>query len=148
MKKVTIYTDGSCIGNPGPGGWAALFVFERDGKRHEKMITGGEKDTTNNRMELRAALEALQALKEACEVEIVTDSNYMVQAMTSWIYGWQKRDWKNSKKKPVENRDLFEALWQAQARHDVKWTWVKAHAGHPENERVDDAARAAAEAQR
>jgi ribonuclease HI len=139
--KVTIFSDGSCLGNPGPGGWAALLVTLKDGERHERELIGGEDHTTNNRMELSAALEGLRVLKRPCAVEVVTDSNYLVKGMTEWMRGWIKRGWKNSKKQPVENRDLWEALLEASEDHDVKWTWVKAHAGHPENERVDDLAR-------
>jgi ribonuclease HI len=146
VDEVTLYTDGSCLGNPGPGGWAALLVVDREGGRAEKLIDGDAQHTTNNRMEITAVLEGLRALKRPCVVEVVTDSNYVVQAMTSWIHGWRKKGWRTASKKPVENRDLWEALSEAAAPHRVTWTWVRGHAGHPENERVDDAARARAEA--
>lgn len=142
MKQfVLIFSDGSCLGNPGPGGWAALLRTDRPTGPVEKLLTGGSPETTNNRMELQAALEGLRALKKPCQVEVITDSNYLVKGMTEWIQGWQKRNWTNSKKKPVENRDLWEGLLEAVDQHDVTWTWVKGHSGHPENERVDQAAR-------
>jgi ribonuclease HI len=141
---VTLYCDGSCLGNPGPGGWAALLLVARDGKPHEKLLTGGAPETTNNRMELTAAIEGLRALKRPCTVVVFTDSNYVVKGMTEWIRGWIAKGWKNSQKKPVENKDLWEALLDAASPHEVKWRWVKGHAGHPENERVDEAARQAA----
>jgi ribonuclease HI len=147
-SDVTIFSDGSCLGNPGPGGWAALLRTVSNTQNIEKLLVGGAKDTTNNRMELQAALEGLLALKHPCRVEIVTDSNYLVKGMTEWIQGWQKRDWKNSKKKPVENRDLWESLLNASRPHDIRWTWVKGHAGHAENERVDQAAHAEASRQK
>ena len=142
---VTIYTDGSCLGNPGPGGWAALLFFERKDEKHERMLKGAEKETTNNRMELMAALEGLKALKRDCHVELFTDSQYVKKGITEWIHNWVKNDWKNSKKKPVANADLWQQLLEATQRHQINWQWVKAHAGHPENERVDEAARLEAE---
>jgi ribonuclease HI len=146
---VKIFCDGSCLGNPGPGGWAALLVTETRvhlgrGGPAEKLITGSTRDTTNNRMELQAAIEGLKILTRPCVVEVITDSNYVVQGMKSWIHNWKKRGWKNSQNKPVENKDLWMALDAAAAGHTVKWQWVKGHAGHRENERVDVAARAAA----
>jgi ribonuclease HI len=148
-EPVTIFCDGSCLGNPGPGGWAALLVVERDRdgekRRTEKLLVGNEKMTTNNRMELTAAMRGLQALTRPCDVLVVTDSNYVIKGMTEWRFGWQKRGWKNSQNKPVENRDLWEELIAAGARHDLKWQWVRGHAGHPENERVDAAAQAEAQ---
>lgn len=144
MEKVSVFTDGSCLRNPGPGGWAALLVVLRDGERSEKLIAGAAPATTNNRMELLAAIEGLKALKRPCQAEVITDSNYVVKGMTEWIHGWRKRGWKNSQKKPVENKDLWEALSDAAAPHQVTWTWVRGHAGHPENERVDAAAQAEA----
>ena len=143
--SVTVYTDGSCLGNPGPGGWAALLCFERKGEQHERMIQGAEHDTTNNRMELMAALEGLNALKRSCQVQLFTDSQYVKKGITEWIHNWIKNDWKNAKKKPVANADLWQQLLEATQRHTIQWQWVKAHAGHPQNERVDDAARGEAE---
>ncbi len=136
-----MYCDGSCLGNPGPGGWAALLVVVKSGPPREKMLTGGAPETTNNRMELMAPIEGLRALKRPCEVKIFTDSSYVVKGMTEWIKGWIAKGWKNSQKKPVENKDLWEALLDASSRHTVTWHWVKGHAGHVENERVDTAAR-------
>ena len=144
LSRVEIFTDGACLGNPGPGGWAALLVTERDGERREKLLAGGEAHTTNNRMELTGALEGLRALKRPCAVTLFTDSNYVVKGMTEWLSGWKQRGWKNSANKPVENQDLWRALDDERARHQVAWQWVKGHAGHPENERVDEAARAVA----
>lgn len=133
MKRVEIFTDGSCKGNPGPGGWAALL---RLGK-HEKELVGGEADTTNNRMEMTAAIRGLEALTEACAVELYSDSKYVLDGITKWVEGWQRRGWKNASKKPVRNADLWHELIDAAARHQVSWHWVKGHDGHPENERVD-----------
>lgn len=136
MKQVDIFTDGACKGNPGPGGWAALL---RMGTA-EKELVGGEAQTTNNRMEMTAVLEGLKALKVPCEVTIHTDSRYVIDGMTQWIFGWQKRGWVNAAKKPVANEDLWRALIDAVRPHKVQWQWVKGHAGHPENERVDSLA--------
>ena len=148
-EPVTVFCDGSCLGNPGPGGWAALLVADkRDGSKTEKMITGGLAHTTNNQMELTAAIEGLKALKRPCKILVVTDSLYVIKGMTEWRFGWVKRGWKNSANKPVENRLLWEALIEAVAPHTVSWKWVKGHAGHIENERVDAAALAAAQAAR
>lgn len=144
LPVVEVFTDGACLGNPGPGGWAALLVTEQRGERKEKIVAGGEAHTTNNRMELTAAIEGLRALKRPCAVALFTDSNYVVKGMKEWIHGWKKRGWKNAAKKPVENQDLWLALDEESARHQVSWHWVKGHAGHPENERVDEAARAVA----
>jgi ribonuclease HI len=144
VDAITLFCDGSCLGNPGPGGWASLLVARRHGAAHERLLTGAERATTNNRMELMAAVAGLAALKRPCRVEVVTDSNYVVQGMKSWIHGWKKRGWKNSQNKPVENQDLWLALDDAARPHTVTWTWVKGHAGHVENERVDEAARAEA----
>src|SRR5690606_4151818 len=141
MKRVEIFTDGACKGNHGPGGWAAIL---RMGK-HEKEISGSDPDTTNNRMEMTAVIRGLNALIEPCEVEIHTDSKYVMDGMTKWIDGWQKRGWKNASKQPVRNKDLWHELIEAAARHQISWTWVKGHNGHPENERVDSLASAAAE---
>jgi len=137
MKSVSIWTDGACSGNPGPGGWGALL---RSGE-HEKELSGGEFETTNNRMELMAAIEALNALKEACEVDLYTDSQYVKGGMTGWIHGWKKNGWKTSAKKPVKNVELWQALDEAVSRHKINWHWVKGHAGHEENERADELAR-------
>lgn len=137
MKQIEIYTDGACSGNPGPGGWAALLRFGE----HERMISGGEANTTNNRMELQAAISGLLALKEACKVRLYTDSQYVQKGMTEWLVGWQKKGFKN-----VKNPDLWQALVNAAQIHHVEWHWVRGHNGHTENERVDLAARQAAEA--
>lgn len=144
MKKVEIFTDGACKGNPGPGGWGALL---RLGK-HEKELSGGEPQTTNNRMEMTAAIRALSALIEPCEVELYTDSRYLIDGITKWVAGWQKRGWINASKKPVRNEDLWHELIAAAARHRIHWHWVKGHDGHPENERVDRLACDAADAMR
>lgn len=130
---VEIYTDGACSGNPGPGGWGALLLYGD----HEKEIYGGELETTNNRMELTAAIEALKLLKRSCEVHLHTDSTYVRNGITQWIHGWKTKGWKNSAKKPVKNADLWQALDEATKRHDIKWFWVKGHAGDPGNERAD-----------
>ena len=136
-KEVTIYTDGACSGNPGPGGWGAIMRFGE----HEKELNGGEFETTNNKMELTAAIEALNALKEPCLVNLHTDSQYVKGGITGWIEGWKRNGWKTSAKKPVKNEELWRALEQACDRHDVTWHWVKGHAGHPDNERADELAR-------
>lgn len=130
---VTIYTDGACSGNPGPGGWGALLVYNGT----EKEICGGEPETTNNRMELRAPIEALNALKKPCQVKIITDSNYVKEGITTWIHNWKKNGWRTAAKKPVKNAELWQALEDAISRHQVSWEWVKGHAGHPGNERAD-----------
>lgn len=137
MKKVEIWTDGACSGNPGPGGWGALLRFQDT----EKEIFGGEKDTTNNRMELMAAIKALDAIKEHCDVTLWTDSTYVKKGITEWITGWVKKGWKNSTGKPVKNKDLWQDLLEAEKRHQVTWKWVKGHAGHEGNERADELAR-------
>nr|WP_086941231.1 ribonuclease HI [Thaumasiovibrio occultus] len=143
-KQVEIFTDGSCLGNPGPGGYGALMRY----KGHTRELSDGFTLTTNNRMELLAAIEALRALKESCEVQLTTDSQYVRQGITQWIHNWKKRGWKTADKKAVKNADLWQALDTECARHDVTWHWVKGHAGHPENERCDELARAAAESPR
>ncbi|HEY54303.1 MAG TPA: ribonuclease HI [Caldilineae bacterium] len=143
LPIVHIYTDGACLGNPGPGGWAALL---RSGK-HEKELVGAASQTTNNRMELRAALNALQALTRPCEVHLHTDSQYLRQGITQWVHNWQRNGWKTASKKPVKNKDLWQALLQAVEPHQVQWEWVKGHAGHRENERVDELANEAAHTQ-
>ncbi|MEQ1497779.1 MAG: ribonuclease HI [Novosphingobium sp.] len=140
MKKVEIFTDGACKGNPGPGGWGAVL---RSGA-HEKELSGAAAATTNNRMEMTAVIEALTALKGPSDVQLYTDSRYVIDGITKWIFGWQKNGWKNSQKKPVLNADLWQALLDAKHRHKVTWHWVKGHAGHPENERADQLASDAA----
>ena len=146
MSKVQIYTDGSARGNPdGPGGYGAVLHFtDSKGQLHEKELSAGYKKTTNNRMELMAAIVALEALKEHCEVVLSTDSQYVRQGITQWIHNWKKRGWKTAEKKPVKNVDLWQRLDAALGQHKIKWEWVKGHAGHPENERCDELARAAA----
>ena len=136
MAAVEIYTDGACRGNPGPGGWGALLVAGA----HRKEMHGGERDTTNNRMELTAAIEALNALKRPSKVVLHTDSKYVMQGITEWMPNWKKRGWKTANRKPVKNQDLWMALDAALARHDVKWKWVKGHSGHDGNERADELA--------
>ena len=133
MKQVTIYTDGACRGNPGPGGWGALLMSGSA----EKELCGGESATTNNRMELMAAIQALAALKQRCKVDLHTDSQYVRQGITGWIHNWKKNGWKTANKKPVKNADLWQALDSAIADHEVHWHWVKGHAGDPGNERAD-----------
>ena len=144
LPKVDIFTDGACRGNPGPGGWAALI---RAGAR-EKELSGGEKLTTNNRMELVAAIEALDALTKPCRVALYTDSVYVRDGITKWIHGWRKNGWRASNRKPVKNVELWQALVEACAPHRVEWRWVKGHSGHPENDRVDAIACAEADNQR
>ena len=139
MRKVEIYTDGACSGNPGPGGWAALL---RAGK-HERELSGAEADTTNNRMELTAALRALEALNRSCHVVLHTDSRYLQQGMNGWLENWKRNGWKRKDRKPVLNADLWRALDTACVRHQVEWRWVQAHAGIADNERVDQLAREA-----
>ena len=135
--KVVIFTDGACSGNPGPGGWGAVLTF---GDR-EKEICGGEPNTTNNRMEMMAAIQALETLNKPCEVELHTDSQYLRNGVTQWIHAWKARGWKTADKKPVKNEDLWKRLDSARLRHDVDWRWVKGHAGHVMNERADGLAR-------
>lgn len=137
MKQIVIYTDGACSGNPGPGGWGALLQYNG----HERELFGGESDTTNNRMEIMAAVEALNALKEPCKVDLYTDSVYVRDGISKWIEGWKRNGWQTAAKKPVKNMELWQALDLARQRHEVIWHWVKGHAGHPENERVDALAR-------
>lgn len=137
---VHIYTDGACLGNPGPGGWAALLRYNG----LEKELIGAASQTTNNRMELRAAINAFQALNKPCRVRIHTDSQYLRQGITQWVYNWQRNGWKTANKKPVKNKDLWQALLKAIEPHEIRWEWVKGHAGHAENERVDELASEAA----
>lgn len=146
-KQVVIFTDGACKGNPGPGGWAALLRMGR----HEKELSGGEIETTNNRMEMTAVIKGLSALTEPCDVELYSDSKYVLDGITKWVDGWKKRGWVTASKKPVRNADLWHDLIEVAGRHAVNWNWVKGHSGHPENERVDtlasnEADRVAAEA--
>lgn len=133
LQLVEIATDGACKGNPGPGGWGALI---RHGDK-EKEISGGEPETTNNRMELRAAIEALNALKRPCRVKLSIDSTYVKDGITKWIFAWQKNGWRTAARKPVKNADLWQDLLDAVERHDIEWHWVKGHAGDPDNERAD-----------
>ena len=143
MVKLCAYTDGACSGNPGPGGWGALLRAQKDGEIiKERELSGGEADTTNNRMELLAAINVLEALERPSTITIVTDSSYVKDGVTKWIHGWKKNGWKTAAKKPVKNAELWQQLDLAQARHSVEWEWVKGHAGHPENERADELARA------
>ena len=136
-KAVTIYTDGACSGNPGPGGWGAILIYNA----HRKELSGGASTTTNNRMELLAAIEALNALKDGCEVDLHTDSTYVRNGITDWIEKWKRNGWRTANRKPVKNMDLWTLLEQARERHEIRWHWVKGHAGHPENERADELAR-------
>jgi ribonuclease HI len=137
-ERVVIHTDGACSGNPGPGGWGAVLAY----KGREKELSGGEAMTTNNRMELMAAISALESLKRPCAVDLYTDSQYVRLGVTQWLANWKGRGWRTADKKPVKNEDLWRRLDEAQARHQVNWHWVKGHAGHAENERVDALARA------
>lgn len=142
MTELFAYTDGACSGNPGPGGWGALMIArEGDKVLKTRELNGGEADTTNNRMELLAAINALEALERPSKITVVTDSAYVKNGVTGWIFGWKKNGWKTSSRKPVKNDDLWKRLDEAQSRHEVAWEWVKGHAGHPENERADELAR-------
>ncbi len=138
MKQVGLFTDGACSGNPGPGGWAAILRFGA----HERELNGGEPVTTNNRMELMGAIAGLEALKEPCTVALYTDSEYLKNGVTKWLAGWKRNGWRTADKKPVKNQDLWERLEAALGQHKIEWHWVKGHAGHPENERADELARA------
>ena len=140
VTEVEIFTDGACKGNPGPGGWAAII---RSGAR-EKEVSGGEPMTTNNRMELLAAIRALEALKRPCRVALHTDSLYVRDGISKWVHGWQRNGWRTADRKPVKNAELWQELLAAAARHEVEWRWVRGHAGHPENERADQIACAEA----
>ncbi len=133
---VELFTDGACRGNPGPGGWGALLRYGG----HEKRLSGGELDTTNNRMEMMAAIMGLESLKRACDVRLTTDSVYVKDGITKWLDGWKKRGWKTANKKPVKNKDLWQRLEEAVKRHEVEWHWVKGHSGHEENEIADQLA--------
>lgn len=136
-KNVEVFTDGACSGNPGLGGWGAILRYNG----HERELYGGERDTTNNRMELLAAINALNTLKEPCSVDLYTDSVYVRDGISRWIDGWKNNNWRTAAKKPVKNAELWQALDTARQRHEVRWHWVKGHAGHPENERCDELAR-------
>jgi len=140
-KQVSIFTDGACKGNPGPGGWGVLLRMGA----HEKELSGGEPETTNNRMELTAAIEGLSALTEPCRVDLYSDSKYVLDGITKWVDGWKKRGWVTASKKPVRNAELWHSLIEVASRHEVEWHWVKGHSGHPENERVDQLASDEAE---
>ncbi len=144
LPYVEIATDGACKGNPGPGGWGAVLRF---GDK-EKEMSGGENPSTNNRMELMAAIRALEALKKPCRIKLSTDSRYVMDGLTKWIHGWRKNGWKTADKKPVKNAELWQELLSASAPHRIDWTWVKGHAGHPDNERADKLASDAAIASR
>jgi ribonuclease HI len=141
MNQIELFTDGSCKGNPGPGGWAALLRMGR----HEKELSGSDPETTNNRMEMTAVIRGLSALIEPCQVDIYTDSKYVIDGITKWVHGWKKRGWINASKKPVKNAELWHDLIEATARHQIEWHWVKGHSGHLENERVDTLANQAAD---
>ena len=144
MADLYAYTDGACSGNPGPGGWGVLLrALDDDGKiAKERELKGGEPDTTNNRMELLAAINALECLSQPSTLTVVTDSAYVKNGVTQWIFGWKKNGWKTASRKPVKNVDLWQRIDEAQARHQVTWKWIKGHAGHAENERADELARA------
>jgi len=139
--KVEIYTDGACRGNPGPGGWGALLRYNNQ----EKLLRGGEPNTTNNRMELMAAIKALAALTRSCNVVLTTDSKYVRDGITQWLHNWKKNNWRTSQKKPVKNKDLWQQLEQEVARHSISWHWIKGHSGHRENEIADQLANQAIE---
>ena len=136
MKQVEIFTDGACRGNPGPGGWGALLRYQGT----ERKLYGGERDTTNNRMELQAAIEGLKALKERCAITLTTDSVYVQKGITQWLPGWKKKNWKTAARKPVKNADLWMVLDEQNQRHEVQWCWVKGHSGHRENDIADELA--------
>jgi ribonuclease HI len=139
MKHVEIFTDGACSGNPGPGGWGAILRWNGT----EKELSGGDAETTNNRMELMAAISALEAMKEPVSADLYTDSSYVRDGIGKWMHGWKKNGWKTADKKPVKNAELWQRLDEANKRHKVEWHWIKGHAGHPENERADELARVA-----
>lgn len=139
MKSIQIFTDGACRGNPGPGGWGAVLIYGE----HTRHLMGAEPLTTNNRMELQAAISALQALKLPCKVELTTDSQYVKNGITSWLAAWEKNGWRTANKKPVKNQDLWQDLQSALGPHEVSWHWVKGHSGHPENELADELANRA-----
>ena len=140
MKKIELFTDGACKGNPGPGGWGALLRMGR----HEKELSGSEAQTTNNRMEMTAAIKGLNALIEPCDIDLYTDSRYVIDGITKWVAGWKRNGWVNASKQPVRNADLWHQLIEAAQRHRIEWHWVRGHNGHVENERVDKLASDAA----
>lgn len=142
MKHVIIYTDGACRGNPGPGGWGAILFYGE----HEKILSGAETDTTNNRMELMAAIQALSAMKESCRIDIHTDSQYVQKGINEWLRNWKKNNWKTAAKQPVKNVDLWQQLDELANRHQITWHWVKGHSGHPQNELADEVANQAIDA--
>jgi ribonuclease HI len=143
MPELFAYTDGACSGNPGPGGWGALLIArEGEAVLKERQLNGGEAQTTNNRMELMAAISALEALERPSAITVVTDSAYVKNGIAGWIEGWKRNGWRTADKKPVKNEDLWRRLDEARARHKVRWEWIKGHTGHPENERADELARA------
>lgn len=143
MAELFAYTDGACSGNPGPGGWGVLLrAINGETIVKERELNGGEAETTNNKMELMAAIMALETLSSASQITVITDSAYVKNGVTGWIHGWKRNGWRTSSKKPVKNVELWQRLDEAQARHDVTWEWVKGHAGHPENEKADELARA------
>jgi ribonuclease HI len=144
LKKVKIITDGSCLGNPGRGGWACVLRYNE----HQREMYGYAPHTTNNRMELTAAIEGLKSLKEPCEVEVITDSEYVKNGITTWVHNWKLRDWMTKEKKPVVNRDLWEELDDVAAKHTITWSWTKGHASHADNNRCDELAQMAAREQR
>jgi ribonuclease HI len=133
LKHVQLITDGACLGNPGPGGWACLLRYNH----HKRELVGSEPHTTNNRMELTGVIQGLKAVRESCEAEVITDSQYVKNGITQWIHGWKRNGWRTADKKDVKNVDLWKALDEAARRHSIEWHWVKGHAGHPENERAD-----------
>ncbi len=137
MKCIHIYTDGACSGNPGPGGWGAILKYDD----HVKELSGGERETTNNRMELTAVIEGLKSVKEKCRIQLTTDSQYVKNGITLWIHTWLKNNWKTAAKKDVKNRDLWMELYEESRSHDIEWLWIKGHSGHRENERCDELAR-------
>lgn len=146
MAEFVAYTDGACSGNPGPGGWGALLQAHENGAViKERELKGGAPETTNNQMELMAAIMALETLGKPCAITVITDSAYVKNGVTGWIHGWKRNGWRTSSRKPVKNVELWQRLDEAQARHQVTWQWVKGHAGHPENERADELARAGME---
>ena len=152
MSKVIMYCDGACRGNPGEGGWGVVLQYVQgagsaDERMHEKELMGYAVETTNNQMELTAAIEGLAALKQRCEVAVYTDSKYVIQGVTEWIHGWMKKNWKTASGSPVKNKELWVQLWERTQDHDVSWHWVKGHSGHPGNERADGLANQAIDAQ-
>jgi ribonuclease HI len=140
MKQVQLITDGACIGNPGPGGWACILRYNK----HKKELFGSAPHTTNNRMELKAAIEGLRAIKEPCEVEVITDSEYLKNGITQWIHGWKRNGWRTKSKKPVINQDLWSELDDLTSKHQTRWTWTRGHADHDDNNRCDELATQAA----